>query len=123
MVVYLFHYSTIKCIQRNAIICNFCNILQHLFHSNIVEALANTTLLAIIVNFIGNIVNFIGNNVMFFLAIVKPHFYSMSESQFLLAIVKPHFYSMSRFHSENGMELHIQLHSGKVYITETRTRH
>ena len=56
MVVYLFHYSTIKCIQRNAIICNFCNILQHLFHSNIVEALANTTLLAIIVNFIGNIV-------------------------------------------------------------------
>ena len=30
-----------------SIICNFCNILQHLFHSNIVEALANTTLLAI----------------------------------------------------------------------------
>ena len=47
MVVYLFHYSTIKCIQINAHICNFCNILQHLFHSNIVEALANTTLLAI----------------------------------------------------------------------------
>ena len=57
------------------------------------------------------------------LAIVKPHFYSMSESLFLLAIVKPHFYSMSGFHSETGMELHIQLHSGKVYITETRTRH
>ena len=47
MVVYLFHYSTIKCIQLNAIISIFCNILQHLFHSNIVEALANTTLLAI----------------------------------------------------------------------------
>ena len=29
----------------------------------------------------------------------------MSELLFLLAIVKPHFYSMSGFHSENGMEL------------------